>query len=526
MPRKLLLVLIVALRLCGAPPDLARTRDRLPDPIYDAKPDWIATYWKAWELAFRNFYDPAPGSGFVSPFIDAAFSGYIYFWDTCFMTMFTNVAHPLVPGIGSLDNFYAKQHPDGEICREIERATGKDFPKWVNAERRPLFSRWGWDGLGKKMTPLDPNAPVVYTGRPPPGEIPYLTIDALDHPIAGWAEMESFRYTGDRQRLGRVWKPLVAYYEALDKFLVQGNGLYITDWASMDDSPRNIHLKGGGTGVDISAEMALFARNLAEIAALLGDSRSRKRFERRAAAIGRTINRLMWDPDRAFYFDLTAANRRAPVKTVAGYWPLLAGVASRDQANALAKKLARGGPFGTQHRVPTCASDESAYRPGVYWQGAVWAPTNTMVIRGLERYGHHELAREIALEHLETVAATFRATGTIWENYSPDGAARGRFSKKDFVGWSGIGPILYLLEYGIGLKPDAPGDLLEWYVAPGVRSGCRRYRFNGHVADMVAEADGHVSITSDGNFKLRLLRGKRVTTVNVRRGTQTVRAAL
>jgi len=44
------------------------------------------------------------------------------------MTMFCNYAHPCVPGIGSLDNFYVKQHEDGEICREINRATA-----WISS---------------------------------------------------------------------------------------------------------------------------------------------------------------------------------------------------------------------------------------------------------------------------------------------------------------------------------------------------------------------------------------------------------
>jgi len=83
-------------------------------------------YWKSWELAFRNFPEPATDSGYVSQFIDAAFNENIFLWDTCSMTMFCNYAHPLVPGLASLDNFYAKQHADGEICREINRSTGQD----------------------------------------------------------------------------------------------------------------------------------------------------------------------------------------------------------------------------------------------------------------------------------------------------------------------------------------------------------------------------------------------------------------
>lgn len=79
-------------------------------------------------------HEPSLESGFVSQFVDAAFNQNIFLWDTCFMTMFCNYAHPYVPGICSLDNFYAKQHEDGEISREINRATGKDFHQWANSE--------------------------------------------------------------------------------------------------------------------------------------------------------------------------------------------------------------------------------------------------------------------------------------------------------------------------------------------------------------------------------------------------------
>ena len=53
-------------------------RDRLPAPIHEAEPGWVQTYWKAWELAFRNFHEPAPGSGYVSQFIDAALNQNIF----------------------------------------------------------------------------------------------------------------------------------------------------------------------------------------------------------------------------------------------------------------------------------------------------------------------------------------------------------------------------------------------------------------------------------------------------------------
>jgi len=501
-------------------------RDQLPAPIYDDKPLWIETYWKAWQLGFRNFHEPAPESGFVSQFIDAAFNQNIFLWDSCFMTMFCNYAYPLVPGISTLDNFYAKQYEDGEICREIVRAPGVDFGPWINGEGKSLFSRWGWPDYNQEIgAPQDDR--VVYRNRPVPLPPPRLTLDALDHPILAWAEWEHYRVTGDRSRLQEVWSPLVHYYNALQKYLRQGNGLYVTDWASMDNSPRNRYLKGGGTGIDISAEMVLFARQLSQVAGILGKASEATRFTAEADSLARIINQRMWDKKRKFYFDLTLQGKRAPVKTVAAYWTLLAGVASPAQAGALVAELSNHTTFGRLNRVPTLAADQAGYDPaGGYWRGSVWAPTETMVIRGLENYGYNDLAREIALQHLDLVAQVYKQTGTIWENYSPDAVQQGQPAKGDFVGWSGIAPILYLLEYGLGLMPDAARNELVWSLQPGGRRGCDHYRFNGHVVSLVAEADAtdpgklRMSVDSDGPFSLRVVFKGSQKTFSVAKGKQ------
>ncbi len=425
------------------------------------------------------------------------------------MTMFCNYAHPLVPGISSLDNFYAKQHEDGEICREIVRNTGIDFGEWVNHEDKPLLSRWGWPGSIKELG-VDANAPVVYTGRTIPSPNPKVTLDGLNHPILAWAELEHYRVTGDKDRLGEVWQPLVHYYAALRLYLRQGNGLYVTDWASMDNSPRNAYLKNGGTGIDISSEMVLFARQLSEIALMLGKDTEAHEYSAEADQLASTINQAMWDEKRKFYFDLMLDGKRAPVMTIAAYWTLLAGVASSEQAADLVAELKNPQTFGRPNLVPTLAANQDGYDPlGGYWRGSVWVPTVTMTIRGLEKYGYSDLAREIALNHLELIAHVYEKTGTIWENYSPEHAQQGKPAMSDFVGWSGIGPIMYLLEYAIGLRPDAAHNRLVWRIEPGGRRGCEHFRFNGHVVSLIAEppAQGSkgeiIHVQSDSPFEFQ-----------------------
>ncbi|KQX55290.1 MGH1-like glycoside hydrolase domain-containing protein [Paenibacillus sp. Root444D2] len=502
-------------------------RSFLPAPIFESRPDYIECYWRTWEIAYRNTFVPTKESGFVSNFIDAAFNDKIFLWDTAFITMFCNLAHPYIPGIRSLDNFYCKQLDDGEIAREYVTNSGIEFYKWVNAERKPLHSFFHNHYKHRGLAQInDLDFDVMY--KPDLGRTvenpPYFRLDNLNHPIVSWAELESFKHTGDRERLELVWEPLVRYYDALCYHLYNHYGLFVTDWASMDNSPRNQYL---GSGVDISCEMVLVARSLIEIGGILIDKKLEEgskeaakdlasqiaRLEKDAGTFTTAINTFMWDAETGFYYDVKNDGQRAPVKTIAAYWALLAEVADESQAAKLAEWLNDPNTFNRVHRVPVCAADEPGYDPqGGYWRGSVWAPTNTMVIRGLEKYGYLDLAREIALNHLNNVVQVYKDTGSIWENYPPDSIDSGNADKKDFVGWSGIASTLYLLEHAIGLKGDASRNELTWRLQSGMGTiGCNRYWFAGKTIDLIAieQTDGSyiLTVTSDAPVKLNVLYG-------------------
>jgi len=497
-----------------------KIRPLLPEPVLDSRPLWLKCYSFAVETAFQNRKKPTVESGFVSNFVDAAFNENIFLWDTAFITMFCNLLHPHIPGICSLDNFYCRQFDDGEIPRELVRDSGRDFLPWVNAYNAPLYSYFH-NAYGHRR--LKTTSPIAYESmfKPDLGRVPektpYLTLDNLNHPIAAWAEWISYLHTGDIARLQTVVIPLLEQYKAMQYHLRHQNGLYVTDWASMDNSPRNRYL---GCGLDISCEMVLFADNLADMLdeierveplrpALVGDL---KHLREDSGALANTINALLWDNDKGFYFDLSSDGKRAPVKTVAAYWALAAGVASPEQAERLVMWLNDTETFNRVHRVPSLAADEAGYNPdGGYWSGSVWAPTNTMVLYGLEKYGYPELAKEIALNHLRAVCDVYEETGTIWENYPADSITKGDADKGGFVGWSGIAPILYLIQYAVGLTADCRTQTVEWkidteHILKG-EAGCRRYWFFGKQADFIAKTDGNtlrISITTDDSFSLKI----------------------
>ena len=104
-------------------------------------------------------------------------------------------------------------------------------------------------------------------------------------------------------------EPLFQYFKALWTHIRHANHLYVTDWASMDNSPRNKYL---GCAVDTSCEMVLFAEMLLKIMDELQRAgrieqqvyTKRRAFLKTTARLTKdAINNLMWDEDLGFYFD-------------------------------------------------------------------------------------------------------------------------------------------------------------------------------------------------------------------------------
>jgi hypothetical protein len=436
----------------AATPAFEQARRLLPEPFWAGHAAAIDAYFRAWKLAFANLRRPDAASGFVARFIDPAFNDCVFMWDSCFMTLFGRYGARAFPFARTLDNFYAKQHPDGFICREIGRALGDD--------RFPRF---------------DPSS----TGPN----------------VLAWAEWEHWRNFGDRDRLARVFPVLRAYHQWLRAYRTWPDGSYwSTGWGcGMDNQPRlptgtpyadPEHYHGRMTWADTTLQQILSARLLAAMGRALGAADADVGDMREEIVrLTRFVNERLWSDAARFYCDRFDDGALNGVKSVGGYWALLAGAVPPARLGAFVAHLEDPRAFKRPHRVPSLSADHPAYDArGGYWKGAVWAPTTYMVLRGLTEVGRDALAHEIARNHLDNVVAVFEKTGTVWENYAPESAAPGAPSKPDFVGWTGLPPIAVLLEYVFGLRPDAPARRLVWDVRLTDAHGVRRYPFGPDVS--------------------------------------------
>lgn len=486
-------------------PFFEESKSLLPEPVLETEPELIKMYWKCWEIAFEGFKKPSAGSPLVSNWLDEAFSENIFQWDTIFMMMFARYGHNVFPAIQSLDNFYAFQRESGYICREYREIDGKE----IHYHDGDLFHP-----KGRK--------------------------NSINPPLFAWAEVESFRLTGDKTRFESVLPILEKYAEWLNKdgdpdaIEWEENGrrsagtphrlFWNTPLGSgMDNTPRPT-MKGAGW-VEMSSQMVIMYNNLAIICAELGLHDKSTGYIAEAEEIANRINQWCWNKNDGFYYDVLENGSQFKKKTIGGFWPLLAEVASEEQAEQLLLHLKNPEEFYRPFLFPTLSADEEEYdKEGGYWLGSVWAPTNLMVIKGLEKYDFEDFATEATIKYLKGMEKVFSNTGTVWENYAPEYFMPGKPSRPDFVGWTGCGPIGLLIENVIGLRVDGVRSRLQWNLNRAGRHGIRNLQVGNVVVSLIYEPlqndmeRRYISVETTGSFELIIKNNDAIKTYNIVRG--------
>ncbi|MCM1300790.1 MAG: glycoside hydrolase [Alistipes senegalensis] len=475
---------------CIEPRSFDEARRILPAPVWEGHAREIEMYWHAWRIAVGNIRQPQAGSGFVSPYLDVAYNGNIFMWDTSFMMMFARYGYRFFPFQRSLDNFYAKQHPDGFICREI-RADGSD-----------CFERFDPTSTG-------PN-------------------------LLAWVELTYYRQFGDLDRLHRIFPALCAYAKWWKLNRTWPNGTYWSSgWGTgMDNLPRvpegynPIFSNGRMEWLDTNLQQMLVNESLLGIGFHIERWQEIEEVEDENRFLKRHINDCMWDDREGFLFDRFADGSLGTAKGVHAYWALQTDALDRDRLDRLVAHLRDTAEFDRPHRVPSLSADHRKYNDaGRYWQGGVWPGTNYMIIDGLWRKGYRDLAQQIAENHYAAVFEVWKKSGTFWEYYAPERIEPGFMARKDFVGWTGLPPIAVFIEYVLGIQSDYSQRRIEWHLTRTEMHGIERYPFgpDGVVALKVrrrasADETPQVSVETDEPFELTVTWGDgRSRTVRVER---------
>lgn len=332
-----------------------------------------------------------------------------------------------------------------------------------------------------------------------------------------WCEWEYYLNYGNKERLSEVFPPLMAYHRWMKENFTWPDGTYFSSgWGcGMDNLPRQQagykpeFSHGHMIWVDACMQELNCCNILMKMAGELGREEYIEELREERNLLEKVINEKLWDEETGFYYDLWKNGEHNMVRHIGAFWALIAKCASKERAEKLIAYLEDENEFKTPNRVPALSKNHEMYFPfGAYWCGGVWAPTNYMVLKGLDMYGKYDLSHEIGTEHLNAVVEVYKKEGTLFENYAPEFIDEGKPSKgyhlyseddgslymggpvkADFVGWTGLAPISIMFEYVFGIKPYADQKKILWCINLLEKHGIEKYPFgaNGELT-LICEA--------------------------------------
>lgn len=502
----------------------ANWREAIPMPVCDAHPEYGELYLKAWELAHAHIKH-IPGMP-QDPYMDEAFCAtQLWIWDSCFMSLFCKYARDVFPGVETLRNFYEVLHGGKRLPKII---TPADEPAWVGApvgepyeiqvhiaDNPPLFA-WAEVENARMSGDAVHVRELLSSGVL---QRHYAWIESLrgERDAAACCSADQLGAERDARPaamsgvLSGVEKPDTVYAPICLRAEPCGY-LWEGGRSGMDNTPRGrigahaLEHRPNNPDMlwlDAICQQALSARSIAQLYEMIGDTAHAAEWNKKYAEKSACVESLYWDEQDGFYYDIdrrTHAFYRVP--TIASYWAMTAGIAAPGRAQKLAAAVADPARFGGAVPFVSLARCDSDFSPhGYYWRGGVWLPTAYAALRGFAAYGFFREAHEAAEKLLSHMCATYTeyTPHTIWEAYSPTehkpSTAEyedGRIVRRDFCGWSALGPISVYIEFVLGFHTaDAFSKTVKW-ARPRTLSGAvgvRNFRFGTVVTDIVAEGD-------------------------------------
>lgn len=393
--------------------------------------DFVDIYDQTWAWMEDYLQNPGEDTGLLMKLFNNPEASLIHQSESCFSTFFMVYSNKKLNNVPQLDTFYAKQEESGAIRSAYRIA----------------------DGL-PMLTPDNP--------------------EGLSLPLFAWAEHNLYHKVGNKKRLKEVMPVLERHYEWLDKTCKDENGLYASP-VSASANPANCRSTARYL-VDFNAAQAMNALYLSELGDILNDKEISFKYKRHYFGLKTKINGLMWNEELGVYTDLDANGKQLPVRSIATFWTLLSEIPNDARIEKLLNHLRNPDTFGTPNPFPTLAANEPEFdERGCGPHGSVYPHLTFMVIKGLEKYGHYDLARETAIRHLyymlDTLHPEGNKRGQVWEAYRPlkDGPAEWPGHEADFprphvLQYVALSTVALMIENVIGLYISLPKKTVDWKV--------------------------------------------------------------
>ena len=324
------------------------------------------------------------------------------------------------------------------------------------------------------------NLEAVLFGQQANGIIPCLMagsmewVDRTQFPVPAYMAWRIYLRTRDRVSLERFYPILLRYqnwhYRRRDG---NGNGLLehgsdpyglaavagsrwaainesgmdnlaVFDEASFDERTHTLDFEEIGH----NSMLVLGFEALSKIAHELGRHEESQVLAARGQLLAEIVREELWDDRRAIFAGRLWDGRFAEHLAPTSFFPLLAGIASEEQAEILVTRhLLDPSAFGGDLVVPTTPRTDPVAHDNAYWRGRIWPPLNFMIWDGLRRYGYWSEATELAHKSWQIFNRGWAARRHAHENFQMFPATGCDAQDSDeFYSWGAMMPLISVLD--------------------------------------------------------------------------------
>ncbi len=251
-------------------------------------------------------------------------------------------------------------------------------------------------------------------------------------------------YEWIRPHLGGLRK----YFECYKKnYYFENSGLYV--WCDdimigMDNDPATFgRPKFSTANIYLNSFMVMELNAMNKILQKLDQSpEESEHYNKEIVNLSQAIQNECWDIRDQFYYsvDVDIKTRSfdwfhaglgvfwktLPIKirVWSGFLPMLAGFATKEQADSLISHALDDKTFFSPFGIATLAKDEKMFDLSVTnnpsnWLGPIWLVANYAVFKGMMNYGYYEEARDLCKRTLDLLEGDLEKTGSMHEYYDP-----------------------------------------------------------------------------------------------------------
>ena len=306
------------------------------------------------------------------------------------------------------------------------------------------------------------------------GADPEFTADRDADWLRGWAGPHEDKYN----------QQLAMWESGLDNSPTFDSARYVPEARTLDQDD-----------VGLNSLYALDCEMLAQMAALLGhDSEAAALRAERERVVAR-MQEVLWNEERGAFMDWRWRGEHTGRLAPTGFYPLLAGVATPEQAHRMVHgHLLDKYEFWGEYVIPSIARNDPAFTHMRYWRGPIWGPMNYLVYEGLKRYHFDDVAAEFATKSAALFRSEWERHGWVCENYDALTGQRTSVQSDPLYHWGAL-LVLIAIQELIDVSPLT--GLRFGTTAEVSDAGIGNVQIAGHLYSVVRQAHG-LTVKRDG----------------------------